>query len=53
MTLSSKSSGMVVIGLMALVVVIYRVIYIGIPIFMEGYTKGDMAIVLKSLTQLV
>lgn len=41
------------IGIMALIVVVYRVIYIGVPIFREGYDKSDIRLVLKSLTQLV
>jgi hypothetical protein len=41
------------IGVMALIVVVYRLIYIGFPIFQEGYNKSDIGLVLKSLTQLV
>jgi len=42
-----------VIGLLALIVVIYRVIFIGYPIFLEGYQKGQISIILKSITTLV
>ena len=42
-----------IIGFMALIVIIYRIAYIGLPIFQDGYNKGDIGMMLKALTQVV
>lgn len=42
-----------VMGILALIVVIYRLIYIGYPMFEEGYRKNDASKMLKSMTLLV
>ena len=40
-------------GILSIMVVVYRVIYIGYPIFIDGYKKKDISIILKAMTQLV
>jgi hypothetical protein len=40
-------------GILALIVIIYRLIYIGYPIFEEGIRKREISQVLKSVTLLV
>jgi hypothetical protein len=40
-------------GILALIVIIYRLIYIGYPIFEEGVRKGEISKILKSVTLLV
>jgi hypothetical protein len=50
---SYKTNGGWFIGILSLIVIIYRVIYIGGPIFTQGYETGDIGLMLKSLTQLV
>jgi hypothetical protein len=42
-----------IMGILALVVVIYRLIYIGYPMFEEGFRKNDTSKMLKSMTLLV
>tara|TARA_B110000285_G_C15103956_1_gene606749 strand:+ start:1040 stop:1204 length:165 start_codon:yes stop_codon:yes gene_type:complete len=42
-----------IIGILALIVVFYRIIFIGYPMFSEGYQKGQISIILKSITTLV
>lgn len=41
------------IGIMAFLVLIYRVFYIGIPFFKEGIAKKDLRPIMKGLTQFV
>jgi hypothetical protein len=40
-------------GILALVIVVYRIIFIGYPMFIEGYIKKEMHIIFKSFTTLV
>jgi len=42
-----------VMGILALIVVFYRIIFIGYPMFMEGYNKKKLHIIFKALTTLV
>ena len=42
-----------VIGILAIIVVFYRIIFIGYPMFLEGYQRGEISIILKSITTLV
>jgi hypothetical protein len=43
----------IIMGVLSIIIVLYRVIYIGYPIFMDGYKKKDISIILKAMTQLV
>ena len=42
-----------VVGVMAVMVVLYRIGFIMVPMLRDGFTKGDRSIVLKSLTMIV
>lgn len=42
-----------IMGILALIVVFYRIIFIGYPMFMEGYNKKKIHIIFKALTTLV
>lgn len=48
-----KSNLAILMGILALAVVFYRIIYIGYPMFMSGVNKGNVSIIFKSLTTLV
>jgi len=41
------------IGLLALIVIIYRIVFLAIPMFMTGIATKNTATVFKSLTLLV
>ena len=43
----------VVMGTLALIVVIYRIIFIGYPIFLEGIQQEKLWLIFKALTTLV
>lgn len=43
----------IIMGVLSIIIVLYRVIYIGYPIFMDGLKKKDISIILKAMTQLV
>ena len=38
---------------MALIVILYRIIYIGYPIFLKGYNTNQLHLILKAMTTLV
>ena len=42
-----------IIGIMAIIVILYRIIYIGYPIFLEGYNTNQLHLILKAMTTLV
>ena len=42
-----------IMGILALVIVVYRIIFIGYPMFLEGYKKKEIHIIFKSFTTLV
>ena len=42
-----------IIGVLAMIVILYRIIYIGYPIFLEGYNNKNMSLIFKALTTLV
>ena len=42
-----------IMGILALVIVVYRIIFIGYAMFIEGYIKKEMHIIFKSFTTLV
>ena len=42
-----------IIGVMALIVILYRIIFIGYPIFLEGYNSNQLHLILKAMTTLV
>jgi hypothetical protein len=41
------------IGILAIIVIIYRISFLAIPMFMEGFVKNDVKIMFESLTLLV
>lgn len=43
----------IIMGILAIIVVIYRLLYIGYPIFEEGLRNKDASQILKSFTLLV
>lgn len=48
-----ESNLAIIIGILALIVVFYRIIYIGIPMYKEGFKKKDISLILKATTLLV
>jgi hypothetical protein len=54
MYMSEKDSLLsIIMGILALIVVIYRLLYIGYPMFEEGFNEKNPSKMLKSLTLLV
>ena len=51
--LSHSPNLSIIMGILALIVVIYRIIYIATPIFKEGFKKKDISLILKAATLLV
>jgi hypothetical protein len=43
----------IIMGILAIMVVLYRIIYIGLPIYAEGFKKKDISLILKATTLLV
>jgi hypothetical protein len=43
----------ILMGILALIVILYRLIYIGYPILEEGIRKREISQILKSVTLLV
>lgn len=43
----------IIMGSLALMVVFYRIIYIGYPMFLSGYQKGNITTIFKAFTTLV
>jgi hypothetical protein len=43
----------IIMGILALIVVIYRLLYIGYPMFEEGFYEKNPSKMLKSITLLV
>ena len=41
------------IGILAIIVIIYRITFLAIPMFMEGFAKNNIKIMFESLTLLV
>jgi len=42
-----------IIGVMAFIVILYRIIYLGYPIFLKGYNTNQLHLILKAMTTLV
>ena len=54
MYMSEKDSLLsIIMGILALIVVIYRLLYIGYPMFEKGFNEKNPSKMLKSLTLLV
>ena len=53
MELSHSPNLSIIMGILALIVVIYRIISIATPIFKEGFKKKDISLILKAATLLV
>jgi len=41
------------VGILAIIVIIYRIMFLAIPMFVEGFIKKDMKIMFESMTLLV
>lgn len=41
------------IGILAVIVIIYRILFLAVPTFMKGFNKNDMKIMFESITLLV
>lgn len=47
-----ESNTAIFIGILALIVIFYRIAVIGYPLFREGLQKRNMGLIFKSFTQL-
>jgi len=43
----------VIVGLLSVLIFLYRIIYVMIPMYIEGYNKNNYSTIMKSLTLLV
>ena len=52
MELMHESHSAILIGILALIVIFYRISAIGYPLFREGLQKRNIGLIFKSFTQL-